>query len=121
MYIMQPDGTFLIPRGESLTLPLFINAGTRTAPVRFLVKESPGCAVYLGIIPVGVPFEEAVIKKRYLQEDAVVNQYGDILVTLDPADTLKLLPGTYNYVIKLKLPEGIVDTILPAKRLQILN
>ena len=38
-----------------------------------------------------------------MSDKKYVNEYGDIMVKLNPQDTLNMLPGKYFYSIKLRM------------------
>jgi hypothetical protein len=118
MYNIAKNGIIELCRGDCLSVPLFINIGTKEHPVRFYIKRNPGCAVYLGVMEPNQKFENAVIRKRY-DKESVVNEYGDILVHLTPKDTMYLSEGRYFYQVKIEFENGSVNTIVPITQLYI--
>ena len=102
-----------LTRGDTLELPLFINRGTKFHPVRFYIQDNPTSAVYLGVMNFAQPFEHAIIKKKYTAKSNV-NEYGDLIVSITSDDTRCLYPGKYYYEIKVQLPDGSIDTVVPA-------
>ena len=56
-------------------------------------------AVYFGVMNPHQRFEDALIKKKLTADD--MNEDGSITISLKPADTLDLYPGTYYYAVKL--------------------
>jgi hypothetical protein len=57
--------------------------------------------VYFGIMDPHQPFEEALVKKRFTIDDTDAS--GNLMVVIEPEDTLDLLPGTYYYAVKIHL------------------
>ena len=97
--------------------------GTEEEPVRLNIKEfaSLNIEVYFGVHLPNQPFEYSLIKKLFTHTD--VNDYGDVIVKLDPQDTLKMLPGKYFYSVKLRMHDDIqgdwVATIIDRKIFQL--
>lgn len=112
MIFISNNGFIRLARGDSFTVPLFINRGTMVTPVRYLIKNHPEASVYLGVMEPNEPFENAVIKKKYTSTSEV-NKNGDLLIIFKPNDTLNLLPGKYYYSIKIDYGNNSVDTIVP--------
>ena len=105
-----------ISQGDCLHIPLFINIGTDDAPIRldFNKFSDLGIEVYLGVYPPSGCFERAIIRKKFTYLDA--NEFGDVVITISPEDTIKLCPGKYYYQIKARMQDDIqgewVSTIL---------
>lgn len=55
------------------------------------------------------PFENALIKKAFTKKDE--DKYGNLYVTLQPEDTIDLIPGTYYYAIKAIYTLGDEDEV----------
>lgn len=106
--ILTQDGVFSMSRGDSFSVPLFINAGTKWCPVRYNFKEND--TLYFGVMLPNQPFENATIRKKYTYKD--LNENGDIVVTFNTCDTEYLDPGIYYYEAKLVRNESIVDTVI---------
>lgn len=106
------NGFISIVRGESFTVPLFINNGTVFHPVRYYIANDPEAAVYLGVMELNQPFERAVIRKKYTSQSPV-NERGDLLIDFSSNDTKCLFVGKYYYMIKIKRGDGSIDTIVP--------
>ncbi len=108
-------------RGDSLSYPIFINAGTKILPLRYTIWE--GDTLYVAVTEANQRFEDALIKKVYTSED--LNEYGDVDFKLAPEDTEHVLPGMYYYEVKLvhelEGEETIVTTIIPKKKLYIVE
>lgn len=112
MFSISNNGFISLTRGDSFTVPLFINRGTVFHPVRYYIADNPNAAVYLGVMEPNQPFERATIRKKYTSTSPV-NENGDLIVEFTPNDTQYLFPGKYYYEVKVKLSDGNIDTIIP--------
>lgn len=108
------NGMIVIKRGDELSVPLFINQGTKLSPVRFDIKSNPTVVIYFGVMGQLQPFNKSVIRKKYTV-DSDINEYGDLIVTLDAKDTQCLHTGKYFYqfVLDFNNDEGAI-IITPA-------
>ena len=102
MYQSSPNNIISLRRGDSFIVPLFINQGTKLHPVRYDLNSHNEFDIYLGVMEPNQKFEDAVIRKKWTKETGKINQYGDLMIELEPQETLKLLPGKYFYQIKIK-------------------
>ena len=118
MFNIDPVSKIItINRGDTVEFPIYINEiGNMWAPVKTELEDAD--TIYFGVMEPNKNFEEAIIKKvfnKYSRRD----EEGDLLVTLDPIDTLYLRPGKYYYSIKRKRVDvetfhvERVDTIIP--------
>lgn len=103
-----------LTRGDSFSVPLFLNKGTGLKPLRYVLKE--GDEVFLAIMEPNQQFENAILKKVYNTDN--LNKNGDVVIELEPEDTECLIPGKYFYQIKAKfIREGgkkpAVNTVVP--------
>ncbi len=99
MVTVSKDGVISLTRGDSFSIPLFINNGTALKPERRILDDKD--EVYMGIMEPNQPFECALIKKKFTKADT--NAKGDIVIKLYPDDTACVLPGKYYYQVKAKL------------------
>ena len=112
---VEPEnGIVTLMRGDTFTMPLRINAGSKLSPkYRSLVK---GEKLYFGLMEPGQAFEDAVIKKVY-DELSQKDEDGNTLLVLRTEDTENLYTGKYYYMVKLrskdKYGNEIVETIIP--------
>ena len=114
------NGIITLYAGDSFAAPLFLNAGTRLYPMRYVLEE--GDKVYVGIMEPGQPFEHALIRKVLTKDD--LNAYGDPELTLRPEDTEMVMPGLYYYEAKLVVTKDgkeTIQTVIPKKKLYILR
>ena len=65
-------------------------------------------AVYFGLMDPGQPFELALVRKKYTAEDT--DEQGNLVIKLEPDDTLDLFPGKYFYAIKLHLNHPDIES-----------
>lgn len=91
-------------RGDTATFSLNINAGTDLYPLEFKLKEKD--CLYMGIEEPNQPFEKAIVKKVINTRNNLIDKDGNILVDIEPDDTVCLMPGLYYYEIKAKLYRG---------------
>lgn len=119
MVTISNNGFISLTRGDSFSVPLFINMGTGMAPVRYSLLEHPETEIYLGVMEPNQPFEKALIRKKYTHESRI-NENGDLMIDFTGTDTEYLVPGKYFYQIKAKFIDketGInVDTIVSKKQ-----
>lgn len=120
MFDLSPNGIIKLTRGDSFSTPLFINKGTELYPIRYKLQD--GEYVYFGLMQPNYCFEDAIVRKKYSQDNE--NENGDIVVSFDSIDTVHLHPGKYYYEVKAVLLDSnkkeIVNTIIPRKEFWIL-
>lgn len=100
MFNVSFNNIIQVNRGDSFTVPLFINTGDDFDPKQYVLQE--GAEVYVGVMEPNQAFENAIIRKKYTHEDVDAN--GNINIVFDTNDTVCLIPGLYYYQIKIKLP-----------------
>ena len=113
MLTISNNGFISLTRGDSFTVPLFINRGTVFHPVRYYIADNPNAAVYLGVMEPNQPFERATIRKKYTSESSI-NDFGDLMIEFTSNDTKCLYPGRYYYEVRIKHSDGSVETVIPA-------
>ncbi len=99
MVTVSKNGVVALTRGDSFSIPLIINAGTKLKPVRRILVD--GDEIFFGLMEPNQPFEDALIRKKYTKDDT--NKLGDVVIKIEPDDTACLIPGKYYYQIKAKL------------------
>ena len=107
MAFIDNNGIINLYRGDCLQVPLFINIGTDEEPIRldFNKFSNLDIEVYFGVYSKNCPFEHSFIRKKFTCLDA--NSLGDIIVKIDPQDTLCVIPGSYFYSVKLRMQDNI--------------
>ena len=123
MLDISNNGIIQLTRGDSLKLPLFINANTDSDPIRYTLKSSD--TIYFALLEPNQRFEDAILKKVFTY-NSPKTEFNDIWITLKPSDTEELLPGKYYYTLKLKSidndsNEEFIRTIIPEKEFWILK
>lgn len=114
MLNISKEGIVQLSRGDSCEMPLFINAGSATVPVRYELSKHPQTTVYVSVMEPNSYFEQGFIRKIYSKNNWRLNENGDLLVSFVPEDTRYVPPGKYYYEIKVDLEgRGIVNTIIP--------
>lgn len=106
------NGIIYLMRGDSYSQPIEINLGTKFNPALYNLVE--GDALYFGLMHPNQAFEDAVLKKKY-DYLSDTDENGNIMLTIEPEDTLELPVGKYFYMIKLKrmsLGKAIVTTVV---------
>lgn len=85
-------------RGDSLDIPLDIRNGSAMHYEQYNLTDSD--TIYFGLMEPNQKFEDAILKKVLTISD--IDNDGNLIVKLEPIDTVDLLPGKYYYSIKLK-------------------
>lgn len=104
-----------INSSDTFTCPLFINKGNLKKMRRYKIKSSD--VLYFAIAEPNQPFEHAAVRQIYTIKN--VNEYGDVVIKLNPSDTEFLVPGTYYMEAKIRLRNGSVYTVLPKRKFYI--
>lgn len=102
MVNISNNGFIYINRGDSFTVPLFINKNNESDPIRFYIQNHPNAEIFFGVVEPNQPFEKALIKKRFVPSSPI-NKYGDLEISFKATDTVNVLPGMYYYAIKSKI------------------
>lgn len=106
MVSISRDGIISLTRGDSFSVPLFINNGSQLKPERRILDDKD--EIFLGIMEPNQIFECALIKKKFRKENT--NKKGDVVIKLSPEDTVNIIPGKYYYQIKAKLYRSDTDS-----------
>lgn len=101
MFNMSKTGIITATRGDSYTFKLFLNSGKRPIPIPYDIKENTD--IYFALTEPNQPFEKAILKKKYTNQDVDCHC---LEVKFVPNDTICLMPGKYYYQVKLKQPNG---------------
>lgn len=115
MFSIANNGIVCMNCGDTLSVPLFINAGDVFQPIRYILEETD--KVFLSITEPNQPFEFGVVRKIFTKEN--LNAFGDIVINLVSSDTEMLLPGTYYYEIKCQIgssEKSDIATIVPKRK-----
>jgi hypothetical protein len=98
------NNIIVMNRGDTYDFDLTI-ADAASEDGRYRLKGND--TVYFGLMDPGQPFETALVRKRYTKEDT--DEMGNLVIIIDPEDTLDLFPGKYFYAVKLHLDHDEVD------------
>ena len=96
----------VMTRGDTFTFDLTIYDDSESDG-RYKLKGND--ALYLGIMDPGQPFEVALVRKKFTVDNC--DAMGNLVICLEPEDTIDLCPGTYYYAIKLKMDHEFIDPI----------
>lgn len=115
MFTKAHNGIITMTRGDNVSIPLFINAGTELIPLRYVLKDND--IVYFGLCEPNQPFENATVRKMYTKDNRKLAHNGDLLIVFDSKDTEYLEDGLYYYTIKLETikEDGsqVIQTLVP--------
>ena len=120
MFKLNSNKTFVINKGDTAYIPLFLNIGTRLEPVRYTFDEDDGCEVEFYVLPINACFKQFLLKKTfdtsglitiYRQDElptteqvtSNINKNNDMVIKLTGYDLDHILPGEYRYVIRAKV------------------
>lgn len=98
------NNIIVLNRGDSYEFDLTISDDASTDGRYRLVGND---TVYFGLMDPGQPFERALVRKRFTKEDT--DEKGNLMITIEPEDTLDLYPGKYFYAVKLHLDHEDID------------
>ncbi len=102
MLNVDKNNIVAVTRGDTFSIPIFLNKGTAINPVRYVLGDND--TLYVGIMEPNQPFEQAIIKKKYTKDD--LNTHEDIVLRLESSDTVCLIPGKYYYQVKLDMVDS---------------
>ena len=118
MIKISNNGVISMTRGDNVSLPLFMNQGTRIKPMRYSLMCNPRSELYVGIMMPYQDFENALVRKKYTCESKHTEQ-KDVIVELTPQDTQYLKSGKYYIEAKLRVftKEGDerIFTVMPKR------
>ena len=124
MAFINDQQEITIYRGDCFSVPIFVNMGTDKEPIRldFNQFQDLNIELYFGVYIIGGVFENSFIAKKFTHLNA--NNYGDIIINLQPQDTLYVCPGKYQYAVKLRMQDPIqgdwIHTIIDRKNFYII-
>lgn len=101
MIDISSNGIVTLTRGDYAEIPLFINQGNKLYPIRYsLLKDEPTSFIQFFIMSSDQSFDNALIKKTYTQKSLHTKQ-RDVIIRINPEDTVYLEPGKYYYSVRL--------------------
>ena len=101
---MTRNNTIVLNRGDSYEFDLTI-ADENSLTGRYHLVDND--TVYFYVIYPNQPFEKAIIQKEYTAADT--DEMGNLTISIESADTINLLPGTYYYTVKVHLDHDVYD------------
>ena len=102
MLEISNNGIITISRGDYVEIPLFINQGNKMYPIRYSLLKDDTTTVTFAIMTPQQYFEKAIIKKTYSAKSSHTKQ-NDLIIVLEPKDTIGLNPGKYFYSVRVNL------------------
>lgn len=119
------NGVVELNRGDTVTIPIFINAGTALRTILYRLK--PCDTIYFALLEPHQKWEDAILKKTLDYQDFDTKNFC-VPVHFYSEDTEYLHPGTYYYEIKLrKDPQNnadgfeSVETLVPRTKFYIVE
>lgn len=110
-YIIQKNNVITLNRGDSLSLPIKLYTNNSFPREDKLILED-GDLIFFALMEPNQKFECSVIKKEYDQSD--FDSEGNLVLQLDPLDTMGLHSGVYYYELKLlKHSDDSITTLIP--------
>lgn len=110
MFDISGNGIITLTRGDSFSLDVFVNLGTKLQPIQYVLQ--PGDKLYFALMEPNQSFEHALIRKEFTNENLDEDDY--VVMDFSSEMTEFLMPGQYYYMIKLVRTiddKQIVDTI----------
>ena len=117
-YIIRKNNVITMNRGDSLVKPISIYVGKFPSHEKLTIDSDD--IIYFAVMEPNQHFECAVVKQEYSIEDFDDN--GDLVLNLDPFQTIGLKSGKYYYEIKLlKASDSSIHTLIPKTAFNILD
>lgn len=113
MIDISSNGIVTLTRGDYVEIPLFLNQGNKLYPIRYsLLKDNNESFIQFFLMSADQSFDDPIIKKTYSTQSPHTSQ-RDLIIQIQPEDTLYLSPGKYYYSVRLimKTPNGNYRTI----------
>lgn len=114
MYVINKNHVITITRGDTISLAISLYEGVFPDTREKLVIDE-GDIIFFGLMFPHQHFECAIIKKEFDYKN--FDDDGDFVLELEPLDTMKLIPGTYYYELKLlKAEDDSIKTLIPKSK-----
>ena len=117
MIEISNNGIISINRGDYAEIPLFINQGNQMYPIRYSLLKDSSSTITFAVMTPQQHFERAAIKKSYSIKSPHTKQ-NDLVIVLEPRDTIGLNPGKYFYSVIVNLMQHghyCQKTIIPER------
>lgn len=103
MIDVSSNGIVTLTRGDYAEIPLFLNQGNKLYPIRYsLLKDDHESFIQFFLMSADQSFDDPIIKKTYTTDSAHTSQ-RDLIIQIDPEDTVYLSPGKYYYSVRLTM------------------
>lgn len=107
MYFSVTNTALQMERGDTYSLPIFINITDEFKPIPYKLENED--RIYIGIYEPGQSFEDALIRKVIKPKD--ITEENTYIFKLESKDTQFVMPGKYYICMKLK-HQNDISTIL---------
>ena len=121
MYHIYKNNVISINRGDYLETNIELSQGR--FPFKEQIEIHEGDTIYFALMHDHEPFERSVLKIEYNTADKDsegniiwLNDSGDLVLVIEPEDTIGLFPGVYYYEIKLLTEDSKITTIIPRSK-----
>ena len=115
LFSISKNGIITIDAGDCAIFTLSINAGDVLNPLCYQLED--GDKVCFSVMENGQPFQCGLIRKVFTKKD--INEDWNVMIQFDTNDTQNVLPGRYNYQVKLlqiRQNKQYVYTITPMRK-----
>lgn len=127
MFTVNTNYDIKMSIGDAAQFPLFLNIGTRAAPISYKFEKNDGCEIYFYLIdPDNYKYDYdikktittsgTIVTERFWEEEpiietgkATINANNNLVIKLEPEDTENLMPKNYLYQVKAKVRCDKVD------------
>ena len=117
-YIVKKNNMITMIRGDSFIHHFCLEIGRFPRKKKLVIGDDD--LIYFGVMNPSDHFEHSIIKKEFTKED--FDSEGNLVITLEPEDTVWLDPGTYYYELKLLTSEHPqLKTLVQKTRFTILD
>lgn len=103
--------------GETFHLPIFINAGCKLLPKRYIISSTSRLVFILTSDNFG--FGDIVFQKVFGKEDC--NECGDVVIHINGHELQNIEPGRYFYSVRLINDDDDCDTIIDHREFMIMR
>lgn len=119
MVCISSNGIIQMRRGDTWTLNLKLDLGTKMYPRPYTLQE--GEYLYFGVMEANTAFKDALICKKLSKDDLIDGTENEYKLEFVTKDTECVLPGTYFYETKLLRSGDRIDTVIPKTKFILLD
>ena len=109
------DGSLSVVRGDSFSLPIFVNALHYPGVSRYSMASHPGATLYFYVMLWGQQPDSAIFARTLTSADANAN--GDAVLSMTSAETESLPAGCHQYMAVITFTDTaghfVRDTVIP--------